>query len=120
MARTTDLKPFRSYDDHDVLNLFGYRGILDRGTLVKPSGSGWITTETDTAFLGAVGNDYQNTVSHRYGVKTVVVAAGTGDPVCGMTLYDVKEDDENSEKLVFNPRKADELNSVLSGQAVRS
>jgi hypothetical protein len=35
-----------------------------------------------------------------------------------MLLYDVKEVDENGEKLIFNPRKADEMQVALSGQAV--
>jgi hypothetical protein len=35
-----------------------------------------------------------------------------------MTLLDVKEEDENGEKLAFNPRKAAEMGVVLSGQAV--
>jgi hypothetical protein len=118
MARTTDLRPFGDHDEHDVINLFGYRGLLDRGTLVKPSGSGWITTESDIASLGAAGNSYANTVSQRFGVKTQVVTAGTGDAVLGMTLYDVKEQDENNEQLLFNPQKREELNAVLSGQAV--
>jgi hypothetical protein len=36
----------------------------------------------------------------------------------GMLLYDVAEVDENGEKLIFNPRKADEMQVALSGQAV--
>lgn len=35
-----------------------------------------------------------------------------------MLLYSVKEEDENGEKLKFNPRKAAEMEVVLSGQAV--
>ena len=35
-----------------------------------------------------------------------------------MLLYDVREDDENGEKLIFNPRKAAENDYVISGQAV--
>ena len=40
------------------------------------------------------------------------------DNAIGMLLYDVKETDENGEKLIFNPRKAAELQVALSGQAV--
>ena len=36
----------------------------------------------------------------------------------GVLLHDVKETDENGEKLVFNPRKAAEMEVALSGQAV--
>jgi predicted RecA/RadA family phage recombinase len=35
-----------------------------------------------------------------------------------MTLFDVKEKDENGELLKFNPRKAAEMQAVLAGQAV--
>ena len=41
-----------------------------------------------------------------------------GDTPLGITLYDVKETDENGEKLIYNPRKAAELQAVVSGQAV--
>ena len=48
----------------------------------------------------------------------MVTVADNDDNHLGITLYDVKETDENGEKLVFNPRKAAELQAVVSGQAV--
>ena len=47
----------------------------------------------------------------------MLAASGSSKPVLGMLLYDVKETDENGEKLVFNPRKAAEMEIALSGQA---
>ena len=35
-----------------------------------------------------------------------------------MLLNDVRETDENGEKLIYNPRKAAELSAVVSGQTV--
>ena len=35
-----------------------------------------------------------------------------------MTLYDVKDADENGELLKYNPRKAAEMQAVIPGQAV--
>ena len=43
---------------------------------------------------------------------------GNDETVLGITLYDVREYDENGEALKFNPRKQDELQCSLSGQAV--
>jgi hypothetical protein len=65
-----------------------------------------------------IGASYGNTVSNRYAVTAKVVDAGSGDNVLGMTLWDVKETDENGEKLLYNPRKAAEMQAVISGQSV--
>ena len=118
MATNTKLKPFQSYDDHDVLSVFRYSGSIPvtAGTLVKANGSGWRADDCDTDLLGDVGKSYGNTVSQRYGVRAVCVDAGTGDSVLGMLLNDVREYDENGLPLKFYPQKAAENNWVLSGQ----
>ena len=55
----------------------------------------------------------------RWGVTAEVEYCNGGDETpLGVTLYDVREYDENQEALKFNPRKADELQAVLTGQAV--
>jgi hypothetical protein len=94
---------------------------VHRGTLVKLSGDGWQASNEDGIELnGAAGtNAISNVVSQRYGVKAEVVeTAADTDIAVGMTLYDVRETDENGEKLIYNPRKAVEMECVLSGQAV--
>ena len=118
MANNTKLKPFQAYDDHDVLSIFRYSGSIPvtAGTLVKPNGSGWRADDCDTDLLGDVGKSYANTVSQRFGVRAVCVDAGTGDPVIGMLLNDVREVDENGLPLKFYPQKAAENNWVISGQ----
>jgi len=127
-----DLRPFRDYDEKDVINLYAYDktpaqiATLDdagtpvtKGMLVKIS-TGWSTSNNDLAMLeGAGANSVANTVSQRYGVNANVINCGVaGEPVFGMTLHDVREKDENGELLKFNPRKAAEMQVVLAGQAV--
>ena len=115
------LKPFRSYDEHDVVNLFGYHAgdSLAAGTVVKISDGvklddkGPVDSMSDS--LGQVVN---GTVSLRYGTRAKVVPAGATDSALGITLMGVAEVDENGEKLVFNPRKAAEMGVVVKGHAV--
>ena len=121
------LKPFRDYSEHDVINLFafgdkdvtlGTTTVIYAGSAVKVQ-TGWSNTN-ELQMLGDVGAAYANTVSERYGVSADVqyTEGGADEAALGLTLYDVREYDENGEALKFNPRKQDELQSVLSGQAV--
>lgn len=136
MAHT--LRPFRDYNEHDVVNLFAFDGqqdangvIATAGTVVKVIGNGFqpivaSTTPGGTGFLGAVpvdmaglvGAGFANTVSNRYALTSKVGAASSGDAALGITLISTQELDENGEKLIFNPRKAAEKNVVVSGQGV--
>lgn len=128
MAHT--LRPFRDYSEHEVLNLFAYSGaaesssvILTKGAAVKLSAEGFTVGPTSssanqpTELLGNVGAAFPLSQSQRFGVRPKVTLATSGD-VLGLTLLDVRELDENGEKLIFNPRKAAEMNVVISGQAV--
>ena len=129
------LKPFRDYDEHEVLNLFAFSGTIPvtKGHMVSIVGDGWQNAQGDDhdghwQMLGAPGGGLapDNTVSQRYGVfngstgkgSAVKIAADDATDVVGMLLYDVKEEDENGEKLIYNPRKAAEMEVALSGQAV--
>lgn len=125
-----NLRPFRDYSEHEVLNFFAYSGAADsssviatKGKAVKISAEGFTTGPTNssanqpTDFLGDVGAAFPLSNSQRFGVRPKVTIANSGD-VIGLTLLDVRELDENGEKLIFNPRKAAEMNVVISGQAV--
>ena len=115
------LKPFRSYDEHDVVNLFGYHGgdSLAAGTVVKISEGVKLDDKGPVADMGAIGSSVANTVSLRYGTRAKVVAtAAKTDVALGVTLMRVAEVDENGELLKFNPRKAAEMGVVLKGQAI--
>ena len=134
MAHT--LKPFRNYDEYDVVNLFAVQAdqdangvIASAGTVVKVAGNGFqpvVAGLGGTGFLGAVpvdlaggaGSTYVNTVSDRFALAARVTAAASGSLALGITLMGTQEYDENGEKLLFHPRKAAEKGVVVSGQAV--
>ena len=126
------LRPFRDYSEHNVLNLFAYdtsaltAGSISvtKGTLVK-IGTGWKNYDSSAQlgggleFIGSAGTlDPTNVTSQRYGVVAKVIETTTGETPLGMTLYDVKDADENGELLKYNPRKAAEMQAVIPGQAV--
>jgi len=125
------LRPFRDYDEKDVINLFALEtsGLetpitswdtrVTAGTLVKLSDAGWHAND-ELQMLEAAGTlDPQNVTSQRYGVLAKVeVAATNQDVVFGMLLNHVAIHDENGEQLKFNPRKASELEACIPGQAV--
>lgn len=126
------LRPFRDYDEHDVLNLFSYdtTGLsagsinITKGSLVKIS-TGWKNYDSGVElgggleFIGSAGTlSPTNVVSQRYGVSAKVIVSTTGDTPIGMTLYDVRDADENGELLKYKPRKAAEMQVVIPGQAV--
>lgn len=124
-----DLRPFRDYDEHDVVNLFAFSGnaesssvVLTKGAVVKVQAPGFnpltASLSTPNDMQGSVGASYARTVSERYGVAPKVSLAASGENALGLTLLDIRELDENGEKLIFNPRKAAEMNVVLSGQTV--
>ena len=121
------LMPFRDYSEHEVINLFafgddavalGTTDVVYAGSCVKVK-TGW-KHDDETSMLGNVGAGFNNTVSQRYGVTAEIeyTDGGADEAALGITLYDVREYDENGEALKFNPRKAAELQAVLSGQAV--
>lgn len=116
------LRPLQDVDPKDVIPFYTLDGggsiPQNKGLLVKLVGSGWTADQDPTEMLGSPGATYGNTVSQRYGVTAKVTAAGTGDAVVGMTLFDLKEVDENGEQLKFNPRKQQEIEAVISGQAM--
>jgi hypothetical protein len=125
-----ELRPFRDYDEKDVINLYaldltgidlsaGWDSRVSHGTLVKLSANGW-KNDDEIEMLGEAGTmTIPGVVHERYGVKAKVeVTAANTDAVLGMTLFHVAERDENGEQLKFNPRKASELEACIAGQAV--
>jgi len=126
------LRPFRDYDEHDVLNLFSYDTTnlsagsinITKGSLVKIA-TGWKNYDSGVElgggieFIGGAGTlQPTNVVSQRYGVTAKVIVSTTGETPIGMTLYDVRDADENGELLKYYPRKAAEMQAVIPGQAV--
>lgn len=112
--------PFSDYSEHAVINgIFAMSGLppINRGTFVKVF-SGYLTDQ-HLGFGAPVGAGYGNTVSNRFNVPaTVTACTSSGDVAIGMTLYDYKETDEHGNKLVYDKRKAAEMEVILSGQAM--
>ena len=119
------LRPFRDYDEKDVINLFaldltGETLPVGKGTIVKMGAVGWNNSQ-ELEMIGEAGDmsgNISNVTSKRYGVTAKVAVADAGDEPLGMLLFDVAEKDENGELLKFNPRKAAEIEAVIEGQAV--
>jgi len=123
------LLPFRQYSDNDVVNLFANQtvdstpstnGNGSAGVMVKVL-SGNLNKDVidliDSSYLGKT--DYPFLGADKYPTVALRATAATKDaPVLGGTLRQTVETDENGEKLIYNPIKRDELQAVLSGQAV--
>jgi len=124
------LYPFRQYSEHDVINLFANdtvdstpstNGNGSAGVFVKVSAGNLdldpITYATNDTVLGKT--DYPFLGAAQYpSVPLTFTAATAGVPVLGITLNQSLLNDENGEKLLYNPIKRAELQAVLSGQAV--
>ncbi|MDB4317698.1 hypothetical protein N9973_00210 [bacterium] len=116
----TKLLPFRQYDDNDVINMFAYDGTdVGAGTIVKVSAANLNDDLIDlvdagSAFLTSQGNAYSPLSVNPLKIAT----AASGDAGLGILLRDVRETDENGEKLRFYPQKKEELQCVLSGESV--
>lgn len=115
------IRPYRDYAPHQILQYFSFNASGSypalKGQFVKIL-SGW-STEQNLAELGDVGAHYNNTVSQRYGISPQVgTCVGSGDNAVGLMLYDVRETDENGEKLIFKQEKQVRMQAVLSGQCV--
>lgn len=123
------LYPFRQYSDHDVINMFASdtvdatpstNGNGSAGVFVKVS-AGDLDQDPITyaanSYLGKT--DYPFIGAAQYpSVPLKFTAATAGEPVLGITLNQTLETDENGEKLLYNPVKRQELQAVVTGQAV--
>jgi len=114
----SNLKPFRDYDDHDVINLFAVSGAsVDKGAVLTAQGSG-INLKDQTSLDNL--SFAANTLSAQFNAPwttTVAASGATQGQIVGILLKDVRTFDENGEKLIFNPRKAAEMDVIISGQA---
>jgi hypothetical protein len=113
-----NLKPFRDYDEHDVINLFAVNSdSLNKGTVVVANGDG-VNLKNDLSLDNL--SPYGDTVSAKFNVPWTVSPAASGatqGQIVGLLLKDVRRYDENGEQLIFNPRKAAEMDVIISGQA---
>lgn len=114
----TKMLPFRQYDENDVINMFAYDGSeVGAGSVVKITSADLNSDAVqygEGGFLNAIGN----ATSMYASVPHKVQLADSGDAAIGILLRDVREEDENGEKIRFYPEKKAELQCVASGEAV--
>ena len=115
-----NLKPFRDYNEHDVINIFTVTGqtFLSKGTFVTAASSGVNLRDDETVNNLSI---YGNSVSALFTPAWSVAPAPSGtvkNAVLGATLKDFRTTDENGEVLLFHPRKAAEMDVIISGQAM--
>jgi hypothetical protein len=125
--------PFRQYNETDVINMFALgTGFINES--VTDSGNGdagvFVTVESgnlnldtivyDSAYDSYLGKtNYPHVGVNQYPrVSLSLKPATSGDALVGMTLRQTAKFDENGEKLLYYPQKAEELMCMLPGQAV--
>lgn len=124
--------PFRQYSDHDVVNMYS---LLDYDVLDSTTGTGGgdagvfvsiadgnfdadpVTYQTD-GYLGNTDYPFLGTSEMYPKVNIKVTGSASGEVPLGLTLYQTAKNDENGEKLLYNPTKQEELQAMLPGQAV--
>ena len=124
--------PFRQYSDHDVVNMYAVvsadvltsttdTGAGDAGVFVKVSDGNFdndpVTYQTNS-YLGKTDYPFVGTTDMYPEVNLKITGSTSGDVPLGMTLYQTAKNDENGEKLLYNPQKQEELQAMLPGQAV--
>lgn len=119
----TRLLPYRNYAEENVINMFSLDTITgEAGSLVKISSANLdldpvnlITRSDSLGFQNYMGNatSLYPEVPHK-----VTKVTTTGERPLGILLRDVRSVDENGENLQYYPRKKEELQCVISGEAV--
>jgi len=124
--------PFRQYSDTDVVNLYALAnasvldsttgvGNGDAGVFVSITDGNWnddpVTYQTNT-YLGDTSYPFLGSASMYPEVNLKINAASSGQHPLGITLFQTAKNDENGEKLLYNPQKQTELQAMLPGQAV--
>jgi hypothetical protein len=124
--------PFRQYSDHDVVNMYAViggdvltsttdTGAGDAGVFVKVSDGNFdndpVTYKTNS-YLGKTDYPFVGTTDMYPEVNLKITGSTSGEIPLGMTLYQTAKNDENGEKLLYNPQKQEELQAMLPGQAV--
>jgi hypothetical protein len=113
-----NLKPFRDFSQHDVLNLFAYDGTATAGTLVKIN-TNWKDAYGEGLSLSNLSN-IGNTMSSSFvPVGKVTKTTAATDLAIGILLKSVIETDENGTPLIWEPQLLAERDAVLPQQAVQ-
>jgi hypothetical protein len=125
--------PFRQYSDNDVINMFALGDTYVNESVTGSSyGDAGVFVTVDSANLNLDTITYDSTYDSYLGktdypfvgvnqypkVSLTVKPAASGAACFGMTLRQTAKFDENGEKLLYYPQKAEELMCVLPGQSV--
>jgi len=105
----------------DVLTSTTDTGAGDAGVFVKVSDGNFdndpVTYQTNS-YLGKTDYPFVGTTDMYPEVNLKITGAKGEDHALGLTLYQTAKNDENGEKLLYNPQKQEELQTMLPGQAV--
>jgi hypothetical protein len=125
--------PFRQYNETDVINMFAMgTGFINNSVTDSDNGDAgvFVTVESgnlnldtivyDSAYDSYLGKtNYPHVGVNQYPrVSLSLKPATSGDALVGLTLRQTAKTDENGEKLLYYPQKAEELMCMLPGQAV--
>ena len=121
----TRLLPFRQYDDNDVINFYSLDTETgEAGSVVKVSAADLQDEPVQYTQRGD-SNSWQTTMGNALSMYpevpykvTKVSDTGAGVRPLGILLRDIRNKDENGENLLYYPRKKEELQCVVSGEAV--
>ena len=127
ITNNPNLKPFRDYDEHNVIPLYAGSGAMNKGTFVTIvntlSGN---TNVLDNANTPATpfqthNQSYGSLPAYMYGGKAsvnwLIRPAASGEPVLGVLLYDIKDTNDFGEDLRTRPKyERSEKNIVLIGE----
>ena len=118
----TRLMPFRDIDEKNKINTFSLNiASGEAGSFVKVIAGDFSKDPVQYVNFSYFASDMGFVTSNYAEVpQKVGLTGGTGDAglVLGMILNDVRNTDENGEKLHFYPQKKAELQCVVSGEAV--
>lgn len=115
-----NIKPLRSVSQFDIVPFFSFNGAsANKGTFVSAVGSG-LNLKDDELTMGNL-SSVAGTFSAEFRVPWLVEPAASGcakASVLGMLTKGVATVDENGYPLIYDSRKAAEMDVVVSGQAV--
>jgi len=121
----TRLLPFRQYNDTDVINFYSLDAETgEAGSVVKVSAAD-LQNEPVQYVQRGDSDSWQTTMGNALSMYpevpyklTKVSDTGAGVKPLGILLRDVRNKDENGENLLYYPQKKEELQCVVSGEAV--
>lgn len=129
ITNNPNIKPFRDYSEHNVLNLFSHvDASVNKGSfvsIVEFEGNTNVWQDTNdpaTPHLKSVNSDFNEpsrATVLRDEVSAKVKNAEDGEAALGMTLVDVREYNKFGERYDYRPRTEKYENDIVtSGEAV--